>query len=56
MIDFRLKIILSVLLALVFSIIFILLAFILPINKQKIKKINNHKGKLEKISDSLKSV
>ena len=53
--DFRLKIILSVLLALVFSLIFILLAFVLPVNKKEVKIINNHKGKLEQISDTLKN-
>ena len=54
MIDFRIKIILSILLALLFSLVFILLAFALPIDKKKIKIINNNKGKLEKISESLK--
>ncbi len=53
--DFRLKIILSALLALVFSLIFILLAFVLPVDKKEVKIINNHKGKLEQISDSLKN-
>ena len=56
MIDFKLKIILSVLLALVFSLIFILLAFILPVDKKDVPVIKNNKGKLEQISDSLKSV
>ncbi|SFV70839.1 hypothetical protein MNB_SM-5-1281 [hydrothermal vent metagenome] len=55
MIDFRLKIILSVLLALLFSLIFILLAFVLPVDKKEPNIINNNKGKLEKISDSLKN-
>ncbi|WP_297431820.1 hypothetical protein [Sulfurimonas sp.] len=55
MTDFRLKIILSALLALVFSLIFILLAFILPVDKKEVKIINHHKGKLEQISDSLKN-
>jgi len=55
MTDFRLKIILSALLALVFSLIFILLAFVLPVDKKEVKIINNHKGKLEQISDSLKN-
>ena len=55
MTDFRLKIILSALLALVFSFIFILLAFVLPVDKKEVKIINNHKGKLEQISDSLKN-
>jgi len=53
--DFKLKIVLSILLAIVFSFIFILLAFVLPIDKKKPIIINNHKGKLEKISDSLKN-
>ncbi len=55
MTDFRLKIVVSALLALVFSLIFILLAFVLPIDKKEVKIINNHKGKLEQISDSLKN-
>ena len=55
MIDFKLKIVLSVLLALLFSLVFILLAFVVPVDKQEINVINNHKGKLETISDSLKN-
>jgi len=55
MIDFKLKIILSVLLALVFSLVFILLAFVVPVDRKEVKIINNHKGKLEKISDTLKN-
>jgi len=53
--DFKLKIILSMLLAIVFSFIFILLAFVLPIDKKEQKIIKRHKGKLEQISDSLKN-
>jgi len=53
--DFKLKIILSILSAVVFSFIFILLAFALPLDKKQPKIINKHKGKLEQISDSLKN-
>jgi len=52
--DFKLKIVLSVLSAIVFSFIFILLAFALPVEKKQVKIINKHKGKLEQVSDSLK--
>lgn len=50
--DFKLKLIVSILSGIVFSFIFILLAFVLPTNK----KVTIHKisrGKLEKISHSL---
>ncbi len=53
--DFRLKIVLSILLATVFSFIFILLAFALPLEKKQPKIINKHKGKLEQVADSLKN-
>jgi hypothetical protein len=53
--DFKLKVVLSILLAVAFSFIFILLAFALPLEQKKPTIINNHKGKLEKISDSLKN-
>jgi len=52
--DFKLKVILSILSAVVFSFIFILLAFSLPVEKKQTKIINKHKGKLELVSDSLK--
>jgi len=52
--DFKLKIILSILGGIVFSFIFILLAFILPADKKEVQVIKKPKGKLEKISQSLK--
>jgi type IV secretory pathway component VirB8 len=53
--DFKLKIILSILSGIVFSFIFILLAFILPLNKKEMQLIQKPKGKLEKISHSLRN-
>jgi len=52
--DFKLKIIISALSAFVFSFIFILLAFILPLDNERtiIKKPQN---KLEKVSESFKN-
>jgi len=52
--DFKLKMIVSILGALVFSFIFILLTFALPITKKDTKIINKSANKLEKISNSLK--
>jgi len=52
--DFKLKVVLSILGGIVFSFIFILLAFILPADENKVKIIKKPKGKLEKISQSLK--
>jgi len=53
--DFKLKVILSILAAIVFSFIFILLAFALPVDKKYTKITHKHKGKLELVSDSLKN-
>ena len=53
--DFKLKLVLSVLSAIVFSFIFILLAFTLPLNKKEAKVSVNPKGKLEQISHALKN-
>ncbi len=50
--DFKLKIILSVLSGLVFSFIFILLAFALPLEKQTFS--SKPKNLLEEVSHSLK--
>jgi hypothetical protein len=52
--DFKLKLILSVLGGVVFTFVFILLAFALPLDKKQssIKKIP--KGVLEKVSDSIR--
>jgi len=51
--DFKLKVILSILGGIVFSLIFILLAFALPISKNE-TVIKRHENKLEKISKSLR--
>jgi len=53
--DIKLKFILSVLAGIVFSFIFILLAFALPIKEKKQLIIKKPKGKLEQISHSLKT-
>jgi hypothetical protein len=53
--DFKLKFILSALAGIVFSFIFILLAFALPIKDKKQMVIVKPKGKLEQISHALKS-
>jgi len=53
--DFKLKLILSALSAIVFSFIFILLAFALPIKQDKINTPMKAKGKLEQISHTLKN-
>jgi len=53
MTDFKLKLILSILGGIVFSFIFILLAFALPVKKE-ITYIKKPKNKLEIISHSLK--
>lgn len=52
---FKLKMILSILSAIVFSFIFILLAFALPIEKKQAKIIKKHKSKLELVSESAKN-
>lgn len=54
MIDFKLKVILSVLSGIVFSFIFILLTFALPVEKET-TIIKKPKGKLEQVSDSIKN-
>lgn len=53
--DFKLKLLLSILSAIVFSFIFILLAFSLPMDKKEVKASIQAKGKLEQISKSLKN-
>lgn len=53
MVDFRLKVILIVLSAIIFSFIFIFLAFIVPLDKKE-TIIIVPKNKLEHISESLK--
>jgi len=53
--DFKLKLILSVLSAIVFSFVFILLAFALPIHKDESFVHLKPKGKLEQVSQSMKN-
>ena len=52
--DFKLKLILSILGGIVFSFIFILLAFALPIEKKQ-QLITKPKGLLEKVSQSARN-
>jgi len=52
--DFKLKVVLSILGGIAFSFIFILLAFVLPPDKKEVQVIKKPKGKLEKISQSLR--
>ena len=52
--DFKLKIALSILAGIAFSLVFILLAFALPVKKEHIV-ITKPKGKLEQISHTLKN-
>ncbi len=52
--DFKLKVVLSILGGVVFSFIFILLAFVLPLDKEETQVIQKPKGKLEQISQSLR--
>jgi hypothetical protein len=53
--DFKLKVVLSLLGGIVFSLIFILLAFVLPADKEEIQAIKKPKGKLEQISHVLRN-
>ncbi|WP_457749703.1 hypothetical protein [Sulfurimonas sp.] len=53
--DFKLKLVLSILSAIVFSFIFILLAFALPIKNEQTIAPMKPKGKLEQVSQSLKN-
>jgi hypothetical protein len=50
--DYKLKLVLSVLGGIVFSFIFILLAFALPVNETPKKNIVKPKGRLEQVSQS----
>ena len=51
--DFNLKIVLTILGGMIFSFIFILLAFILPVKEEQKVAIKKPKGRLEIISQSL---
>jgi len=53
--DFKLKIVLSALVGLIFSFIFIILSFTLPIDEKKEAVIKKPKGKLEQISHAIKT-
>ena len=52
MIDFKLKVILSILSAIIFSFVFIFLAFIVPLDKKDPGRVHP-KNKLQHISQSL---
>ena len=52
--DFKLKLVLSVLTGLVFSFIFIILAFALP-SKEKVTYIKKPKGMLEEVSHATRN-
>ena len=52
--DFKLKIILSILGGIVFSFVFILLAFALPVDKKYAGASAKPKGMLEQVSHSIK--
>jgi hypothetical protein len=53
--DFKLKLVLSLLAGIVFSFVFILLAFAVPVKEKKEYIIIKPKGKLEQVSQSLKN-
>ena len=53
--DFKLKMILSLLAGVVFSFIFILLAFVLPPDKEEMQLIKKPVGKLEQVAHSFKN-
>jgi len=53
--EFKLKIILSILGGIVFSLIFILLAFIVPVDKDSTTVIKRNTNKLEQISQTLRA-
>ena len=52
--DYKLKLVLSVLGGIIFSFIFILLAFALPVGKKSDVVQIKPKGKLEQVSDSVR--
>jgi len=55
MTDFKLKLVLSLLGGIVFSFVFILLAFAVPVKEKKEFTSIKPKGKLEQISQSIKN-
>jgi hypothetical protein len=52
--DFRLKLALSILSAVLFSFVFILLAFAVPLDKKETVIIKKPANKLEKISEAMR--
>ena len=52
--DFRLKLALSILSAVLFSFVFILLAFAVPLDKKETVIIKKNANKLEKISEAMR--
>jgi len=53
--DFKLKVAVSILGGIVFSFIFIMLAFVMPLDKKEVQIIKKPKGKLEKISEAVRN-
>jgi len=53
--DFKLKIILSLLAGVLFSFIFILLAFVLPLKQTETQVIKRPTGKLEQVAHAVKN-
>jgi Na+-transporting methylmalonyl-CoA/oxaloacetate decarboxylase gamma subunit len=53
--DFKLKMILSLLAGVVFSFLFILLAFVLPLKQTETQIIKKPTGKLEQVAHSFKN-
>lgn len=53
--DFKLKLILTLLAGIVFSFVFILLAFATPLKKNEPQVYNKPKGKLEQVSEAVRN-
>ena len=53
--DFKLKLLLSILSGIVFSFIFIILAFVLPVDKKGQQVVKKPKGMLEHVAHSAKN-
>ena len=51
--DFKLKLVLSILSGIIFSFVFIILAFAVPVKEKKTYTTLKPKGKLEQISQSI---
>lgn len=52
--DFKLKLILTILSSIIFSFVFILLAFILPAEKNEVTLQKKPRGLLEQVAESIK--